>query len=789
MANCSHHSQLKRALLAGSCLGAMLTMITPATAQTPNAAGSKGLEEVIVTAQRRAEKLEDVPASVAAVSGETLEKAGTIRFTDFGQNVTGVQIGVTAGFTQPAIRGISTTIAGTGAENNVGTYVDGFYQNSPLSIDQDLANIESVEVLKGPQGSLYGRNATGGAILIRTKDPGNEMEGRLNASYGRFNDYQISGYFSVPIIQDRLAVSVAANHHENDGYIKDINCFANPSTRATASPTRRTGTYGCNTAPYLSQSFRVKSKWTPTDNLSFVLGYNYAHSIDPRGYAYQLYDHPGATQKAILAGTLASAAGYQQAFQMRDRTSLSFQPYNPDWTWEVTLLGTLKTGDFGTLTTHTAYFRERNIGDLDIDASPVDATNLYGPTKHHTFTQAVDYEFHGLTRLNLLLGVFYLKDIVSANLSQTSGLLSATAANPTGLLAASQQYLNTPRSWSGYIDGTYEVMDRLFLTAGVRYTSEVKAADIASRNAAGVFVSGRGVGQPPQTTFKATTPRAIIRYNINDGTNVYASFSQGFKSGTYNNAPGLIVPVAPERVDAYEIGGKMRQGNFRVEVAAFYYDYRNLQISKTVLNPITNAFQAAISNAANSKVYGAELNIAASVTDQLTVSGGIAYLHARYKDFRTATGTDTRIDTQTEQNSLASNPQDWTGLPLVRSPTLSGNLKINYETELAGGTLDLAGHLYATSSYTPKDGSVVRFVNAAGATVNDTRQRRYVQPGYATMTFNVKWTAPNDHISIGAYLRNANNARYRITNTSTSSGDYATFSEPRTYGVQLGFKF
>jgi iron complex outermembrane receptor protein len=759
-------------------------MTTHASAQS-----AKGVEEVIVTAQRRAEKLEDVPASVAVVSGETLAKAGTIRFTDFGQNITGVQIGITAGFTQPSIRGISTTIAGTGAENNVGTYVDGFYQNSPLSIDQDLANIESVEVLKGPQGSLYGRNATGGAILIRTKDPDNTATGQINASYGRFNDYQISGYFSLPVVEDRLAVSVAANQHENDGYIKDINCFANPAVRASVSPTRRTGTYGCNTAPYVSQSARLKAKWTPTDNLSFVLGYNYAHSLDPRGYAYQLNDHPGTTVKAILAGTFPAAAGYQQAYQMRDRTSLSFQPYNPDWTYEITLFGKLTTGDFGTLTTHTAFFREKNIGDLDIDATPVDATALYGPTKHHTFTQAVDYEFHGVQRLNLLAGMFYLRDIVSSNLSQTNALLTATPANPNGLLSATSQYLNTPNSWSGYIDGTYEVMDRLFLTAGVRYTRETKAADFATRNAAGVFVSNRGAGQPPESTFKATTPRAIVRYNIDDGTNVYASFSQGFKSGTYNNAPGLIVPVAPERVDAYEIGGKMRRGNFRVEAAAFYYDYRDLQISKTVLNPITLGFQAAISNAANSRVYGGELNVAASVTNELTVSAGIAYLHARYLDFRTATGTDTRIDTQTEQNSLPTNPQNWTGTPLVRSPSVSGNFKVDYQTPLADGTLNLSGHLYGTTSYTPKDGSIIRYVNAAGATVQDTGQRRYVQPGYVTLSFNAKWTDPKDHYWIGGYLRNVTDTRYRITYTSTSAGDYATFSEPRTYGVQVGVKF
>jgi iron complex outermembrane receptor protein len=294
--------RIKLTLLAGTCLSLMLGVSTQAMAQSAPS-GKGGLEEVIVTAQRRSERLEDVPASVAAVSGATLERQGTVRFTDFGQSVTGVQIGVTAGFTQPAIRGISTTIAGTGAENNVGMYVDGFYQNSPLSIDQDLANIQSVEVLKGPQGSLYGRNATGGAILVQTLEPGNTTSGKFTAGYGRFNDRDFTGFVTAPLVMDKLAFSLAGNYHKNDGYIKDINCFANPSTRAATSPTRRIGTYGCNTAPYTSESARVKIKWTASDALSFTVGYNFAYNIDARGYAYQLVSNPGTTQKAILAGT------------------------------------------------------------------------------------------------------------------------------------------------------------------------------------------------------------------------------------------------------------------------------------------------------------------------------------------------------------------------------------------------------------------------------------------------------------------------------------------------------
>lgn len=783
-----------RLLLTGISLTTM-GWTSPGLAQsTP--ADSSAMDEIVVTAQRRNERLEDVPASVVSISGEKLLQSGITRFQDFGQSVAGVQIGVTGPLTQPSIRGITTTTSGTGAENNVGVYIDGFYQASQNQINQDLANLRSVEVLKGPQGALYGRNATGGAILINTLTPGNDLTGRLTVSYGKLSDRNASAYVSVPVINDFVAFSVTGNYHKNNGYIKDINCFADPMNRTAPGPGTST-THHCRTAPFDSRSVRAKLKVNYFENFSVTYGYNYYYVFDGRTLAYQVYDHPSATIKAVLAGTAGN--GYAQAFQMRDRTSLNTIPYIQNQGDEYTALAEWNLGDLGTLTSHTSYAVEHGVSNFDIDASPVDSTAILSRSLNKTFIQALDYTYTGTENLTFLLGGMYFHQVQKSLLSRTTGSAAKTATNPLGIIAQSKTYLNTPDSYSVYADVTYDVSDKLFLTAGGRYTSETKTADSFADSAAArnVFNSVRGPLQPtqPRKTFDNFTPRAVIRYNIDTGTNIYASYSKGFKSGTFNTAPNNIRPVKPETVNAFEVGAKMRRSTFHVEASAYYYDYKNLQISKVVLNPVTNLLQSGITSATSSEIYGADLSGDVNVTPDFNLAAGVAYLHARYRKFPGASGTDTIINPgfpnhMTEITS-STFPQDWSGLPAVRAPTWSANFSATYTVDLAGGSLRLVGNGYATTKYAPKDDSLIRFVDPTGRPIpgQTLGKRRFVQPGYVTFNTQADWTDPSGTYTIGAYLRNVTDKRYRITHTSSASGDYATYSEPRTYGVRLSAKF
>ena len=190
---------------------ACATFAASAHAQAPEtpAVENGRQQDIIVTAQRRSERLEDIPASISVVTQEALQAVGITRFQDLGHSVPGLQIARTGIFSQPSIRGISTLIAGGGFENNIAFYMDGFYEPNPLATNGDLTNLKSVEVLKGPQGTLYGRNATGGAILVNTLDPTTTPEGSFSAEYGRFNNLAFSGYLAGPIVPG-VTASVAA---------------------------------------------------------------------------------------------------------------------------------------------------------------------------------------------------------------------------------------------------------------------------------------------------------------------------------------------------------------------------------------------------------------------------------------------------------------------------------------------------------------------------------------------------------------------------------------------------
>ena len=250
------------ALLCGAAAFGGLAGSGVALAADQPAASSE--QDIIVTAQRRSERLEKVPASVTVVTAEALAKAGVNNLQDIGRIAPGVQVNQSGLSTQPAIRGVTTPTNGAFNENNIGIYVDGFSVPDTLSINSDLVSIRSVEVLKGPQGTLYGRNATGGAILINTLDPEKHLTGKFEIEYGRVNELAVNGYVSVPL-SDSVRFSVAAADRHGDGYIR---------LQDPVSPNGKGGP----AAPFTQRSIRVKLRADLSADLIATLGFNHGLS-------------------------------------------------------------------------------------------------------------------------------------------------------------------------------------------------------------------------------------------------------------------------------------------------------------------------------------------------------------------------------------------------------------------------------------------------------------------------------------------------------------------------------
>ena len=749
---------LKCALISGTAL--LSIAASPAWAQTAPAvdenAEASDQGEIIVTAQRRAERLEDVPVAIVALSADLLEKSGVQRMTDIGQIATGVQINRGGSFTQPAVRGITTLTLGYGFENNTAVYVDGFYQPDMVTINGDLANLASVQVLKGPQGTLYGRNATAGAIVMETLAPSQTLEGRAQISYGRFNDIRAQAYVSVPL-SEKLAFSLAGYYRKSDGYIRDIG----------VDPVSKADDY--DAAPLQNESFRAKLLFTPSEAVDITLGFNHGKVSDSRGTTYTINRYAFAVPPSP-----PRASG-------RDTTSSSALADSTGKADEFTGKVAIDTG-IGTLTSYTGYAKRLSFSVFDFDASkPVITQSANTSIRQRTFQQTIDYAIDAGDNLDLILGAFYYKD--KMDFGDGGARSYAGSFNAAGLQNSQFVFLSS-KAYALYADGTYNLSDKLFLTAGVRYSHEKRAIRYF------VLPGVNPVVAPPASnaaTFKSATPRAVLRYELAPRTSIYASYSNGFRSGVFNPtvvaSPAFVLPIKPEKLTAYEVGFKTASSTFRFDAAAYYYDFRDLQVGVTVPSPVNaNAVIQLISNAKKAESYGVEAQATYTPTDDLSIRAGASYTHARYTDFKNATGNGLNVTTQ---RNISGQVQDWSGQQMARAPSFTGNIGLNYEMDMAGGKLALSGNASYTSSFVVANPSLYGPLGPAGLA----NKQRYRQKAYAIANAQINWTDPSEHVTVGVYADNITNTRYNFILSGGLFGDFSQGNEPVSYGVRGGFKF
>lgn len=753
--------RLQCRLLASSAFLMALVLPTAAWAQDTDPQASEEAaapesNEIIVTAQRRAERLENVPVAIVALSGDTLARSGISRMTDLGQVATSVQINRGGSFTQPAIRGITTLTLGYGFENNTAVYVDGFYQPDMVTINGDLANLASVQVLKGPQGTLYGRNATAGAIVIETLAPSSDTIGKAQVSYGRFNDIRAQAYVSVPLAPD-LAVSVAGYYRTSDGYIRDIG----------NDPVSKKDDF--DAAPLQSESFRAKLLYTPGDMIKITLGFNHGFVEDSRGTTYTINRYaanvpasPPRASKRDTASSSIPADGTARADEFTGKIALD-------------------TG-IGTLTSYTGYAKRLSHSTFDFDGSkPVITQSINNSIRERTFQQTLDYAINAIDNLDLVVGAFYYND--KLDYGKGGAMAYAGSITPAGLQQTQFVFLSS-KAYAFYGDATYNISDRLFLTGGVRYSHEKRRIN---------YFAVRGVAAsvaPPadkSATFSSATPRAVLRYELAPRTNVYASYSKGFRSGVFNPtivaSPTLVIPIKPEKLTAYEVGFKTASSTFRFDAAAYYYDFRDLQVGVTVPNPLVpGSVVQLISNAKKAESYGVEAQATWTPIEDLSIRAGAAYVHARYTDFTNATGNGLNATTQ---RNIGGQIQDWSGQQMARAPSLTANMGVNYETEMAGGRLALSGNVSYTASYVVANPALFGPLGPVGLA----NKQRYRQKAYALANAQLNWTDPSDHYTIGVYADNLTNTRYNFVLSGGAFGDYSQGNEPATYGVRAGFKF
>ena len=791
---------VKAALLAGASTMFMLSG-APALAQDASTS-DKDSNIIIVTAQKRAERLEEVPMSVSVVTGETLVNSGVTSLRDLSNVTSGFLLGSAGSTAQPALRGITTAINGN-FEGNIATYVDGVYQPAPISLNIDLPNIESVQVLKGPQGTFYGRNAAGGAILLTTATPSDTWTGKAEFTYASFNDRRGSAYISGPLVEN-VAVGVAGYMRRSDSYVK----LASRTTPGEAS---------CCALPTEQDMLRVKLKADLSESFRATLAYNYVRVDDPHLLVYSPIENvnPGGFFVYTRPGGATLPTGLGVVATDLDSVAQSKQH-------ESALTLELDTGA-GTIKSISSYSQLKSDVRFDFDGSYIPANYGIFPFTEKTFQQAIDFTTSATDKIDLSIGGMYFHDRLIFDPRRNANYAGLNPLNPGTTPGTIADYIaissidvkQTKNAFAIYADANYHLTDKLYINAGGRYSHEKHDIFTETTGIAGLVRAPINTGD----TFSKFTPHASIRYEISPRTNVYFTYSKGFRSGVFNTTPPSCVNATPvatdcylparqESIDSFEVGFKTAGNHYRFDIAGFYYNYKDLQISAT---RATSAGTPVVDfvNAPKANIYGIDASFELKPVENFTIRGSVLYLHARYGDGfifsglgvnPAAAGLNVNTDPLKTLVNVGQN-QDLSGLPMSRSPEFSGNLGMDYHIPRGDGGLRFSANLKYTSSYVLRNPSiwcqatpvelagVTSTYNCAGIPAGRLREQRFVENGYALVNASITWTDPSDHYYVRIWGTNLTNHIYAQDANGSVAGTYSAQAEPRVFGGTIGIKF
>lgn len=708
---------------------------TDAQSGQPAASSSDDSGDIVVTAQRRSQRLSEVPMSISAADAERLQTLGITSTTDLTRVTPGLVFSANGANPQPAIRGVVTTSVSIGDSSNIALYVDGVYISNQYSTYQDFNNIDRVEVLKGPQGSLYGRNATGGAIIVVTRTPSDQFEVDGDVSYGSYNQRMAHGYVTGGLAKG-VTADLALSYNEDDGYVKDI---------VTGKHLQSASNFGA----------RSKLRFELADNLIATLAVDYSRLYESVPYA------------AVPLNGNTSAVRTPGAIFGRERgeVALSGIPYTRNENVGAALTTEWHPGKVN-ITSVTAYRHNDNTSFVDTDMSnlPLTSTLLGGPTR--TYTQEV-YGTTSLGIVDLLAGVFYIDDLATRDPS-----LSTTGSTSTNTTA--RAYTN---AISPYAELTLHVGSHINLIGGLRYNHESRKV-FNERDGIPRLSCTPSVPPAPATvcaraTFNSTTYRLTAQYRVNSKLNFYLTNSTGFKSGVFNASAFDGTPVRPETITSWQGGVKARLGGLNLTGELFHYDYRDLQVVRS-LDPSTGS--TLLQNAANAKIKGAEISIDGRLNNHFSTSLGLAYLDAKYTDFPAASIVVPQTPAFCASKG-ASYPcgnvnatKNVSGFTMIRAPRWSGNANINYTTPLGRGDFRASASLYYSSKF---------YWDVAD---------RLTQPSYATLRLEMGWTAASRRWGITAYADNVTDTTYFAFVNSSTAGDRATYAAPRRFGARFNWK-
>ncbi|MAY77396.1 MAG: TonB-dependent receptor [Citromicrobium sp.] len=737
------------------------------------------LNVITVTARRREERLIDVPISVTSFSGEQLEQRGAVDITDIGNytpNVTLEASRATNSTLSAFIRGIGQQDPVSGFEQGVGIYLDDVYLNRPQAAVLEIYDVERIEVLRGPQGTLYGRNTIGGAVKYVSRRLPQDFSLKAKASYGTYNLAEGVVTASAPL-NDLIRVGGSVARLSRGGFGDNLTL----------------GTENYNKDIWAGRaSFEMGGYGEPV--FLRIQGDYTKDKSNPRG-GHRLI--PGQVSGApVLDDVFDTRGGLDDPKQEVESYGLSMQ-------------AEIDMGAGLTLRSISAWRKDDSSTPIDFDALPAVDLDVPGLYLNEQISQELQVLYDDGGPLTGLIGAYYL-DATADTLFDVR--IFTTLA---GLTAYTQADVDT-ETFAIFGDFSYDLTDQLSLSVGGRYTWDNRQASILRQNylgggspvfgGAGVPFGAPGTDFDGERDFKKFTPRASISFKPTPDHNIYASYSKGFKGGGFDprgvgaNAPDLnndgvrsddeitaFLSFAPEEVDSYEVGykGSLLNGMINVAIAGFYADYKDVQIPGSVACTVAGlpSFCGVVSNAGKATFKGLEFEGSARLGAGFVLSGSLGYIDAQYDEYITnINNTPTDVADFRE----VQNTPKWTG-----SATLAYNAAVGTGDLYAGATVSYRSKTYQFEIPNP-----------------------YLdQDGYALLSADIVYTLPGDRITIGVHGKNLLDKRYKTSGytfvaTNPTTGEIingangfpiptlgpegtltAFYGNPREVFATIGFKF
>jgi iron complex outermembrane recepter protein len=854
------------------CSLAMASVSGTALAQSAPATDNGGLEEIIVTATRRNENLQDVPVAVSAISAAALQNQGVFETSDLGNSLPNLQVSSPYGEQQPnfSVRGVGVgTEFNANAASPVGVYVDEVYQAFRASHGQQLYDLEQIEVVRGPQGTLYGRNTTGGAINFITRKPALEgTNGTLTAGYGNFDRINFAGAIEFTPVVDKVGIRLAGTFVDSDPYVKNRLAAGNNTFAAfgLSGLNQNTGIQPGGTKTYgIRGSIRVK----PSEGVDLMLK-GYAAKSEggtetplPTGQS-KTNDNLNYLSNNFLLGPLFQAlnpagllpAGYSQSGRGLGLNEIEADSVGRAVTRAEGVVFTAKIDLADKLKLVSVSGYDSGLYsqlDTDCDATPLRGCSIGYRSKFNAFNQDVRLDYSG-DRFKVIVGAFYGKDSITAanrpdffnflrdvnaavgsapgyfNPGGNFGALLPAGSLPTGI-TATQNFNQKRTSTAIYGEGSYEITETVKLTAGLRYTTDKNAFHdglttffddrgvarlITVSNYTGGLLGGAflladltdSVGNvvlPASVATPGARPgglerrgkssrvsgRAILDWKPTDDVLLYASYSRGYRAGTFNGlaygSSSQVYFVNPEGVNAYEFGFKTRFLDNRLQIngSLFYYDYKGQQ------GQVVDATATANLISLDGKLKGLELDVQFQATDALRLSASVGLLDSKYADGACPANPALIPNFPAQLGSCvvsSGGPVSVGGNPFPYAAKSSINLGFDWKAfETNSGKINLHGDASYTGQFyydSFKDYSRGNLPAVASGKFGEGEGKYWVLGG--------RLSYDTDRFSIAAWVKNLTNKTYYpfgISIENLFGNGYRVRAQPRTYGIEATVKF